>query len=339
MTPLSPDGAAPSRSTSTARDLARAGPEGTASAGTSGPRRLFRRLVLRLLKPYTAYRQTLDAKLLDALDEIEARVAQNPQLEQLVEDLLEANEALRARVEASSDVVAASRALPYTAGGLLEEFRDPFGGVVLGYRGGGAVHPAEYAAFEEVFRGPEDRVRERQRIYVELLKDKAPVLDAGCGRGEFLDLLREAGIGYSGVDSDAGMVERCRAKGHEQVAHGKANAHLEGLTESSLGAVFSAQVIEHLPYPELMSFVHLSHSRLRAGGVLVAETVNPHAPHALKTFWVDPTHRHPLFPEVVLVLCRIAGFTSAYVFHPLGTGHVEDDRYRESEYAVVATKA
>ena len=65
--------------------------------------------------------------------------------------------------------------------------------------------------------------------------------------------------------------------------------------------------------------------------------------HALseqcQAFWVDPTHQHPLFPEVVLVLCRLAGFASAYVFHPLGTRHVDDDRYRESEYAVVATKA
>ena len=68
----------------------------------------------------------------------------------------------------------------------------------------------------------------------------------------------------------------------------------------------------------------------------MAETVNPHAPHALKTFWTDPTHQHPLFPEVLLVLCRLAGFPSAYAFHPLGSGHVEDDRSRESEYAVVA---
>ena len=68
----------------------------------------------------------------------------------------------------------------------------------------------------------------------------------------------------------------------------------------------------------------------------MAETVNPHAPHALKTFWVDPTHQHPLFPEVLLVLCRLSGFASAYAYHPLGTGHVDDDRLHESEYAVVA---
>jgi hypothetical protein len=98
-------------------------------------------------------------------------------------------------------------------------------------------------------------------------------------------------------------------------------------------------VIEHMPYDELRRFLELARAKLRSGGLLVAETVNPHAPHALKTFWVDPTHRHPVFPEVALVLCKLAGFASAYVFHPLGVGHVEDDRYRESEYAVVAESA
>ena len=74
--------------------------------------------------------------------------------------------------------------------------------------------------------------------------------------------------------------------------------------------------------------------------MFVAETVNPHAPHALKTFWVDPTHQHPVFPGGRCSSCAaLAGFESAYAFHPLGTGHVDDDRYVESEYAVVARKA
>jgi hypothetical protein len=69
------------------------------------------------------------------------------------------------------------------------------------------------------------------------------------------------------------------------------------------------------------------------------ETVNPHSVPALKTFWVDLTHRHPIFPEVALALCEITGFESAYVFHPNGTGEVEVDRHETGEYAVVATKA
>jgi SAM-dependent methyltransferase len=189
-----------------------------------------------------------------------------------------------------------------------------------------------------VFRGPAERVRERQRPYLDLLAGHAPVFEAGCGRGEMLDLLRERGVAASAADTDPEMVAQCAANGHD-VTLGAAEERVAELAPGSLGAVFSAQLIEHLAYADLARFMRGALRALRPGGIFVAETVNPHAVHALKTFWVDPTHRHPLFPEVTVTLCRLTGFASAYVFHPLGTGHVEDDRYRESEYAVVATKA
>jgi SAM-dependent methyltransferase len=181
-------------------------------------------------------------------------------------------------------------------------------------------------------------VRDRQRGYLPVLAARAPVLDVGCGRGEFLDLLAEAGISASGVDSDAGMVQRCLNKGHD-VREGDLNDHLAGLADRSLGAIFSAQVIEHLPYDALRRLLALGHEKLAPGGRLIAETVNPHAPDALKAFWVDPTHQHPVFPEVALALARIAGFPSAFVFHPMGSGDVERDRLVESAYALVATTA
>jgi hypothetical protein len=64
--------------------------------------------------------------------------------------------------------------------------------------------------------------------------------------------------------------------------------------------------------------------------------VNPHAPQALKHFWIDPTHRNPLFPETILALCRLLGFASAYVWHPQGTGDPEVDRVQQLDYAVIA---
>ena len=340
MRRLSEEPAASPHLAATARELAQRGPESTVPPGSGWLRRRFRRLILRVLQPYSSYQKMIDTRVLDAVDRLEAQMAQGPQqLRQLTEDLLEAIEALRARVEAGSDVIAGSRALPYTGTDVLEQFRDPFAGVVLGYRDGAGGDDASYRAFEDLFRGPEERVRERQRLYVDLLTGHEPVVDAGCGRGEFLDLLHEHGLAYTGVDIDPGMVERCRAKGHTDVALATADSYLEQLPDDSVGAVFSAQVIEHLPHEVLERFLRSSLAKLKPGGVFVAETVNPHAPHALKTFWVDPTHQHPLFPEVVLAFCRIAGFASAYVFHPLGTRNVEDDRYRESEYAVVAKKA
>jgi len=339
MTPLSqPD---PPEARSHPADAARrliAEGSGAPAAGAGPLRRFARRLLMRVMRPWSVRQRMVDTRLLDAIDDLDRRMrdTERLQLDLLTEDFARALESLRSRVGKSEDLVEGARAVPYVAGDALQEMPGPFGGLVLGYRDQAGPSSAPYRDFEEVFRGPEDRVRERQQVYAELLKEAGPVLDAGCGRGEFLDLLREHEIPYQGVDVDPGMVERCRAKGHAEVEVGSVNEHLERLAEGSLGAVFSAQVIEHLPYAELTEFLRLTRSRLRPGGLFVAETVNPHAPHALKTFWVDPTHQHPLFPEVMLVLCRIEGFGSAYVFHPLGSGDIEHDRYRESEYAVVA---
>ena len=71
--------------------------------------------------------------------------------------------------------------------------------------------------------------------------------------------------------------------------------------------------------------------------MLIAETVNPHSPPALKAFWLDLTHQQPIFPEVALEFCREAGFGGAYAFHPTGTGNFERDRFTQFAYAVVAS--
>lgn len=195
--------------------------------------------------------------------------------------------------------------------------------------------PGDYVAFEQLFRGPAERVAELQRPYLALVRGHEPILDVGCGRGEFLALLAEEGIAGRGVDGDAGMVARCRALGLD-VEHGELNEHLDGLPDGSLGTVFSAQVIEHLPHAELRRLLELSLRKLRPGGLFVAETVNPHRISSLKTFWVDLTHQHPIFPEVALAICAIAGFESGYVFAP-GFTSFEAARYDSPAYAVVAT--
>ena len=187
-----------------------------------------------------------------------------------------------------------------------------------------------------MFRGSEQAIRDRQRVYLDLVADRGPVLDAGCGRGEFLDLLEERGIECRGVDLDPDMVRRCREKGHENVEQGDLVEALERTPAGSLGAIFSAQVIEHLEHDRLLRFLELGLSRLRPGGLLIAETVNPHSAAALKSFWVDPTHVRPLFPEAVLALCALSGYAAGDVFAPLGTGDWDEDRTRAGEYAVVA---
>ncbi|MFL5830085.1 MAG: FkbM family methyltransferase, partial [Solirubrobacteraceae bacterium] len=89
----------------------------------------------------------------------------------------------------------------------------------------------------------------------------------------------------------------------------------------------------------LLRLLRAAALKLRPGGRLVLESVNPHSPLALKHFWIDPTHHHPLFPEVVLALCRISGFASGYIWFPGGSGDAENDRTEQLDYSVVAERA
>jgi SAM-dependent methyltransferase len=229
------------------------------------------------------------------------------------------------------------RAIPHMEGAPFGDIEHPQVGRVQGYRTDGELDEQEtYRSFEDTFRGSEDFIRDRQRVFLTLVQGRGPVLDFGCGRGEFLDLLAERGISRLGVDSDAGMVRRCHEKGHAEVVCADGLDYLESLEDGSLGAVFAAQVIEHLPYEALLRLFRLAQRKLGADGILLAETVNPHSAAALKTFWVDPTHQHPIFPEVALSLAQAAGFASAFVFHPNGTGDIERDRFVQGEYALAA---
>ncbi|QEC46244.1 glycosyltransferase [Baekduia soli] len=231
--------------------------------------------------------------------------------------------------------VAEHRALPF----MTEPFEcwdDPQAGRVEGFRT--ALPAAEgdtYHDFEQRFRGTRERISDLQRPYVDLLRGHDPVLDCGCGRGELLELLGEAGISASGVDLDEGMLAEARSCGLD-VTTGDAIALLTEAEPGAYGAVTAMQVIEHLPEPALVAFLRAGRRALGAGGRLIVETVNPHSVVALKAFWLDPTHQHPLFPEVVLELCREAGFDRGFVMHPGGEGDVERDRYRIAAYAIVA---
>lgn len=193
-----------------------------------------------------------------------------------------------------------------------------------------------YADFEDLFRGTENFITQRQRVYVDLLRDHAPVLDFGCGRGEMLRILAEGGIAARGVDTDETMLARCRC-------HGLVVDAADGLTAladcapASLGAVVALQVVEHLPPESLPELFTLARRALRPGGILLCETVNPHSPAALRTFWLDLTHRHPLYPEALLLSARAAGYPDAHILFPYGSGELGEDLARAGEYTLVAS--
>jgi SAM-dependent methyltransferase len=165
----------------------------------------------------------------------------------------------------------------------------------------------DYFAFESRMRGSVDAVRERQRPYVDDFRQAAPVLDIGCGRGELLSLLREAGVEARGIDADADMVAYARGEGLD-VEQADLVEYLERVGNASLGGIFMGQVVEHLPPGVLVRSLELAAAKLRPGGLLIAETINPLSPLALRHYFADLTHAQPLVPETLQLLARQSGF-------------------------------
>jgi O-antigen chain-terminating methyltransferase len=154
--------------------------------------------------------------------------------------------------------------------------------------------PLDYTRFAERFRGPEQRVKAGQSFYVGRFAGKREVLDIGCGRGEFLELMREAGIPAVGIDLSAECVAMCRDKGLDARA-ADLFAYLEELPEGALDGIFCAHLVEHLPPASLFRAIQLCATRLARGGTIAIETPNPECLAIFATyFYLDPTHVRPV---------------------------------------------
>ncbi|MEN6608494.1 MAG: class I SAM-dependent methyltransferase [Bryobacteraceae bacterium] len=158
---------------------------------------------------------------------------------------------------------------------------------------------SDHALLSARFRGTEEEVKEKQRYCVPLFSGMSDVLDIGCGRGEFLDLMREAGVPARGIDASEDQVSLCREKGL-QAETADMFAYLAGLPEQTLDGIFCSQVIEHVPAERIPELVGLAASRLVTGGLLVFETPNPECLAIFATyFYVDPTHARPVPPALL----------------------------------------
>ena len=170
-----------------------------------------------------------------------------------------------------------------------------------------------YALFEERFRGSPAEIADAQRFYLGLLRDvPGPVVDVGSGRGEFLGLLRGAGIPASGIESNPVSVAACRREGLA-VEEGDALALLAGRPASRLGGVVAFQVVEHWPPETILRFLQEARRVLAPGGVVIAETINSDSLSALRAFYLDPTHVRPVPPEALRFLAESAGFTDVRI--------------------------
>lgn len=261
-----------------------------------------------------------------------------------VDDLLRSREHARrfevdaigdlARLRPLLDVLAQVRARPAGDAASPLLLAGPHG-PILGFDDGGAVaRDATYAEFERTFRGSREAIRERQREYVDLLATRGPVLDLGCGRGEFLEVLGEAGVEAWGVDLDEGMVAEAVAAGVDARV-GDLFEELAARGAGSLAGIFCSQVIEHLDPGGMQRLVDEIGRVLAPQAVAVIETVNPHCLTALRFFWLDLTHVHPVYPESALMLAKAAGLGAAVVHFPGGSGVLEEDLASCGDFALI----
>jgi len=273
-------------------------------------KKVLRKLMRWYVEPAFAQQRNFNSRVLQALDELSERV------DVIAGQLDAAVDAANQRVDPIERTLAGTdeRLLELDERLVRVERRTRQAQVAspAAQRGEPQVAPADdegadYFAFESRMRGSTELIRERQSVYLDDFRTAAPVLDIGCGRGEFLTLLREAGVEARGIDVDAEMVTHCREQGLE-VEQADALSHLASLEDDSLGGIFCAHVLEHLSPPALFRLLELAVAKLRSGGVFAAETPNPLSLVALANFTADLSHDRPLHPATLSFLARQAGF-------------------------------
>ena len=170
-----------------------------------------------------------------------------------------------------------------------------------------------YVGFEDRFRGSGDEIADRLRAYLPIFAACTDVLDVGCGRGEFLAILREAGVSARGVDPNEEMIAITRERGLDaQVGDGL--DYLRTLPDASLGGLIASQVVEHLPPAYLVAFLKTAYEKLRPGAPIVLETINPTCWLAFFSSYLrDFTHRSAVHPETLQYLLQAVGFSQVSV--------------------------
>lgn len=175
-----------------------------------------------------------------------------------------------------------------------------------------------YAAFEAAYRGSREEIKKRLEVYLERIKNRPedlPVLDIGCGRGEWIELLRDHGIAAYGVDINSMFVADARARAID-AREAEALAHMRGLGDASLAGITGFHIIEHLELDVLISLIDEASRVLAPGGFLLFETPNPeNLIVGATTFWNDPTHRAPLPPSVTRFMVGQRGFVDSEVIY------------------------
>jgi SAM-dependent methyltransferase len=278
---------------------------------------VVRTMVARLLRP----QETFNATLVEYVN-----TSVRP-LEVAIDDVRRFHEALSARerrVEAAMAAMRAEHEELRSSVGVLQHATHALSKDLA--RRAPSVAPAEagtagqasavstdtlshkYVGFEDAFRGSPEQIRSRLADYVTIFAGASDVLDIGCGRGEFLGLLREQGVTGRGIDLNDAMVEVCRDKGLDATS-ADALSYLRGLPDGALGGLFAAQVVEHLEPAYLTNLLDAAFEKLRPGAAIVLETINPACWFAFFESYIrDITHVRPLHPDTLKFLLLASGF-------------------------------
>lgn len=178
-----------------------------------------------------------------------------------------------------------------------------------------------YRAFEERWRGSRELIKSRLRVYLPFveplraLRPDAKAIDIGCGRGEWLELMKEAGLDAQGVDLDDGMLAACRQRGlNVQTRDGI--GFLKSLPDASQLVVSGFHIVEHIPFDDLQQLIQQALRVLVPGGLLILETPNPeNIVVGSSGFYLDPTHRNPIPHQLLSFLPEHYGFARVKVLH------------------------
>lgn len=174
---------------------------------------------------------------------------------------------------------------------------------------------AFFASFDEQFRGGREAIKERLKVYLSYLpvEDSAPVVDLGCGRGEWLELLKDMGLAATGVELNSLLVQACHERGLNVIEQ-DLFGYLGALPDASVGVVSAFHVVEHLSIKDLVSLLNETMRVLKPGGKLIIETPNPrNVLVGSCNFYFDPTHRNPLPSEVLELMVETRGFEAIEV--------------------------
>jgi 2-polyprenyl-3-methyl-5-hydroxy-6-metoxy-1,4-benzoquinol methylase len=156
----------------------------------------------------------------------------------------------------------------------------------------------DYFLFEHRLRGSVAEIKRRQAGYLELFENRHNVVDLGCGRGEFVELLTEKRVNVTGIDSSEDMVDFCCDRGLK-VLQCDLFEYLEGLQDGELDGVLLSQVVEHFSPQQILDLLQLCAKKLELNGVIVIETMNISCPIALCNFYLDPSHVRPVPAEML----------------------------------------